>query len=348
MKTLEKNKKIDDRAISDALDLNGAQVETLADNERKKHERAYERIRSCLGEVFCSVDDDPTVIAIMLNPDTRLWVDKLGAGMSCVGEISAPRSKAAMRVIAGLLNKELTADTPFFDDYIPWNGARLAVQIPPIVENTTFAIRKRAISVFTLAQYVEDGVLSQIHYNKILDLIQGRKNILVVGSTNSGKTPLTNALINEISVLDSESRILIMDDTGEIQCTAKNKVLFKTSGAVHYQELLQTSLRMRPDWIIVGEVRSHVALDILDAWNTGHEGGICTMHANDAEQALLRLESLINRNTYAPKDVKEVIAQAVDAIIFIRKTPEYGRKIEQILLIDGYDRDTGRYRYNVC
>lgn len=336
-----------DEALSVALDLNGHEVEQTAKAERVKFEKAYERIRACLGPVFCEADEDDNVIEIMLNDNSSLFIDRLGKGMEKVGTISPAKAKAAMRVLAALMNKEFTASKPLLEGHLPWNGARLAAQAPPVVNNTAFTIRKKAIAVFTLTEYVEADIIKQEHFDLIRELIKQRKNILVVGSTGSGKTTLTNALINEISTLDSESRIIIIEDTGEIQCTAENHVSLRTTEDVTYHDLLKITLRMRPDRIIVGEVRDHVALDMLDAWNTGHEGGVCTVHANDCIQALLRLESLVNRNQYAPRDVKEVISQAVHAIIFIHKTKDHGRRVDKVLVINGYDKDRGIYDHAV-
>ena len=163
------------------------------------------------------------------------------------------------------------------------------------------------------------------------------RKILVIGGTGSGKTTLINAIINEMVRSDPDERIFILEDTGEIQCAAQNFVQYHTTLDVDMTQLLKTTLRMRPDRILVGEVRGPEALDLLDAWNTGHEGGAATLHANDALSGLTRLESLISRNPSAPKEIMSLIAEAVDMVVHITRTP-HGRKIQQIIEVQGFKR----------
>jgi type IV secretion system protein VirB11 len=148
---------------------------------------------------------------------------------------------------------------------------------------------------------------------------------------------LINAIINEMVVSDPDERIFILEDTGEIQCAAQNFVQYHTTLDVDMTQLLKTTLRMRPDRILVGEVRGPEALDLLDAWNTGHEGGAATLHANDALSGLTRLESLISRNPSAPKEIMPLIAEAVDRVVHITRTL-HGRKIQQIIEVQGFKR----------
>ena len=165
--------------------------------------------------------------------------------------------------------------------------------------------------------------------------VVAHRNILVVGGTGSGKTTLVNAIINEMVLHDSSERIFIIEDTGEIQCAAENFVQYHTTLEVPMTTLLKTTLRMRPDRILVGEVRGAEALDLLDAWNTGHEGGAATLHANNAAAGLARLKSLISRNESAPSEIEPLIAEAVHVVVHIARTPE-GRRIEEILEVIGY------------
>ncbi|UJO99285.1 MAG: Flp pilus assembly complex ATPase component TadA, partial [Nitrosomonas sp.] len=169
------------------------------------------------------------------------------------------------------------------------------------------------------------------------DAVRKHRNILVIGGTGSGKTTLINAIINEMVLCDPDERIFILEDTGEIQCAAENFVQYHTTLDVDMTQLLKTTLRMRPDRILVGEVRGPEALDLLDAWNTGHEGGAATLHANDALSGLTRLESLISRNLLAPKEIMPLIAEAVDMVVHITRTP-HGRKIQQIIEVQGFKR----------
>lgn len=176
--------------------------------------------------------------------------------------------------------------------------------------------------------------------------VVAHRNILVVGGTGSGKTTLVNAIINEMVLHDSSERIFIIEDTGEIQCAAENFVQYHTTLEVPMTTLLKTTLRMRPDRILVGEVRGAEALDLLDAWNTGHEGGAATLHANNAAAGLARLKSLISRNESAPSEIEPLIAEAVHVVVHIARTPE-GRRIEEILEVIGYQ--DGQYiTKNLC
>ena len=205
-----------------------------------------------------------------------------------------------------------------------------------IVTAPTFAIRKRAVAVFTLEEYVEAGILSQRHYEAIKAAVKSHRNILVIGGTGSGKTTLVNAIINEMVIQDPTERVFIIEDTGEIQCAAENFVQYHTTIDVPMTALLKLILRMRPDRILVGEVRGAEALDLLDAWNTGHEGGAATLHSNTASSGLDRLASLISRNEAAPTKIEPLIGDAVHVVVHIARTPDGRRVVQEVLEISGY------------
>ena len=141
----------------------------------------------------------------------------------------------------------------------------------------------------------------------------------MIGGTGSGKTTLVNAIINEMVICDPMERVFIIEDTGEIQCAAENFVQYHTSLEVPMTALLKATLRMRPDRILVGEVRGAEALDLLDAWNTGHEGGAATLHANNAAAGLARLRSLITRNESAPAEIEPLIGEVVHVVVHIAR-----------------------------
>lgn len=219
---------------------------------------------------------------------------------------------------------------------LPLDGSRFAGQLPPIVTAPTFAIRKKAIAIYTLEQYVEAGIMSQRHYEAIKAAVKNHRNILVIGGTGSGKTTLVNAIINEMVLCDPLERICIIEDTGEIQCAAENFVQYHTTIDVPMTALLKLILRMRPDRILVGEVRGAEALDLLDAWNTGHEGGAATLHSNTASSGLDRLASLISRNEAAPTKIEPLIGDAVHVVVHIARTPDGRRVVQEVLEISGY------------
>lgn len=306
-----------------------ADITTVKDRAKRKLERDASQIVFAL--------QDPETVEIMVNADGRIWQEKLGQKIACIGNLQAAQVEAVIKTVAGFHGKEVTKLNPIVEGEFPLDNSRFAGQLPPVVSSPTFAIRKKAIRIFTLEQYVETGVLSSEHCDAIQDAVCKHRNILVIGGTGSGKTTLINAIINEMVRSDPDERIFILEDTGEIQCAAENFVQYHTTLDVNMTQLLKTTLRMRPDRILVGEVRGPEALDLLDAWNTGHEGGAATLHANDALSGLTRLQSLISRNPSAPKEIMPLIAEAVDMVIHITRTPK-GRQIKQIIEVQGIKR----------
>jgi P-type conjugative transfer ATPase TrbB len=210
---------------------------------------------------------------------------------------------------------------------LPIDGSRFAGQLPPVVSAPTFAIRKKAIAIFTLGQYVDDGIMTAAQRATLTAAVQAHRNILVTGGTGSGKTTLVNSIINCMVECNPAERVFIIEDTGEIQCAAENFVQFHTSLEVTMTMLLKTTLRMRPDRILVGEVRGPEALDLLMAWNTGHEGGAATLHANNAKAGLDRLAMLISMHPDSPKPIEPLIGEAVHVVVHIARTPE-GRCVQ--------------------
>jgi P-type conjugative transfer ATPase TrbB len=306
---------------------------TLKDRARKKLERD-------MGPLLFAALNDPRTVDIMLNADGKLWQERLGEKMKCIGALRVAQSEAIIKTIAGYHGKEVTRGKPILECELPLDGSRFAGQLPPIVPFPTFAIRKKAIAIFTLEQYVEAGIMTAFHSDILKRSVATHRNILVVGGTGSGKTTLVNAIINEMVMCDPFERVFIIEDTGEIQCSAENFVQYHTSLEVPMTALLRATLRMRPDRILVGEVRGPEALDLLDAWNTGHEGGAATLHANSAPAGLARLKSLITRNPSAPADIESLIGEVVHVVVHIARTSE-GRRIQQILEVSGYE--DGRY-----
>lgn len=286
--------------------------------------RLHRKIIRELGKDVVSALEDDNVIEIMLNSDGKLWVDRLGRGMSCIGEMSSVNAIALLGTIADSLDTVVNKDFPILEGELPVDGSRFEGLIPPVVAKPTFTIRKKALMVFSLDDYVAQGIMLEEQKKLIQQAILEKRNILVVGGTGSGKTTLTNAIIKEMVSLTPEDRLVIMEDTAEIQCEAENAVILHTSINVSMQSLLKATMRLRPDRIIVGEVRGAEALALLKAWNTGHPGGIATLHANSADGGLVRLEQLIaEANVVA--DMKALINEAVDLVIFIEKSG--GRRV---------------------
>ena len=279
---------------------------------------------------------DPLTIEIMLNPDGEMWQEKLGSGMTQICEMRPSEADEFIRKIAGYLKKIVTRDCPILEGVLPLDDSRFAGQIPPIVKHPAFAIRKRAVRVFTLDDYVSSAIISPPQCDSIRSSIADKQNIVVVGGTGSGKTTLLNAVLHEITVFDPNARQIIIEDTAELNSTAKNKVNYTTSEFCSMTDLLKMALRMRPDRIIVGEVRGREAFDLIQAWNTGHPGGCCSCHSNDSVSSLRRLKSLISQHDHAPRDIEPDIALAVNVIVNICK---FGteRRVREIVAVREYD-----------
>lgn len=309
------------------------------------NDRAREKLRRDMGEVLERALLDPKTIEIMLNADGTLWQECLGEPMHAIGTLSSARAESIIKTIAGFHHQEVTRFKPLIEGELPLDGSRFAGQLPPVVKAPTFAIRKKASSIFTLSKYVDAGVMTARQCEILQAMVANRRNILVIGGTGSGKTTLVNAIIHEMVVCDPKARLLIIEDLGEIQCFAENVIQFHTSIEINMTQLLKTALRMRPDRILVGEVRGAEALDLLDAWNTGHEGGCATLHANHPEAGLMRLKSLMTRNPCAPSFIEPLIGEAVHCVVHIAKTPQ-GRRISSMLEVHGFAN--GTYQTTLC
>lgn len=298
-------------------------------------DRAKRKLERDIGPELLQALNDSKTVELMLNADGKVWIERLGEAMQCIGTLRPAQAQAIIETIAGYHGKEVTRSKPILEGEFPLDGSRFAGQLPPVVPAPTFAIRKKAVAIFTLDQYVENGIMTGAQKQVLVEAVAAHRNILVIGGTGSGKTTLVNAIINEMVITDPSERVFIIEDTGEIQCAAVNHVQYHTSLDVSMTALLKTTLRMRPDRILVGEVRGAEALDLLDAWNTGHEGGAATLHANNATAGLARLRSLITRNPAAPAEIEPLIGEVVHIVVHIARTPE-GRRIQEILEVSGY------------
>ncbi len=298
--------------------------------------RLVDQINRSLGDsinVALKADD---VSDILVNEDGRIWVERFGQPMSVVGMLDAGAAIVAINAIASCYNIVCRADNPIISCELPGDGSRFEANIPPIVKAPTIAIRKKASKVFTLADYTESGIMSVGEQRRIERAVAEHENILIAGSTGSGKTTLTNAVIAEIVAQDETERIFVLEDTPEIQCSASNRNIKQSTDTTTILDLLRSALRQRPDRILVGEVRGAVAWDLLKAWNTGHPGGICTIHSDAEPQrtkkydaALKRLEQLSAENHQCPSAMhilREVIGESVGLIIYIARSSTGGQR----------------------
>lgn len=297
-------------------------------------------LRTALGTAIAAWLDEPEIVEIMLNPDGRLWVDRLGTGLADTGEIiSAADGERIIRLVAHHVGSEVHGRSPRVSAELPETGERFEGLLPPVVTAPAFAIRKPAVAVFTLDDYVAAGIISPRQCASLRAGVVGRENILVAGGTGTGKTTLTNALLAEIS--GTSDRIVLIEDTRELQCTAPNLVAMRTKeGVATLSDLVRSSLRLRPDRIPIGEVRGAEALDLLKAWGTGHPGGFGTIHAGTALGALRRLEQLIQEAvTTVPRPL---IAETI-CLIAVLVRDGTGRRLAELARVEGLE-PSGEYR----
>jgi len=341
------------------------------DNDRinieQNDDRKMEALKRDLGPAVLAALKDPSIIDIMLNPDGRIWYEAFGKGRYDSGETMRPSQAIQLfRRIAGMHEITVTPDNPILEAELPLDGSRFAGIISPIVTAPAFTIRKPPPEVFTLESYQSNNILTfkddplntkahqgkdfyqqcqgKSHYEVLCIAIEQRKNIAVIGGTGSGKTNLTNALI-DYSARHSNARYVLMEDTREIKCNAENSVIMRTSQYVDLMRLLRVTLRFSPDRIIVGEVRGAEILALFTAWLTGHEGGVTTLHANNIPDAFVRMESMMRQGGVPPDPF--MIASAVNVIVDIDREPRNttGRKVRGIAVVQGYDSINKQYLY---
>jgi type IV secretion system protein VirB11 len=269
-------------------------------------------LRSALGPAIGAWLEDPAVVEVMLNPDGRLWVDRLTEGLADTGErLAAADGERIVRLVAHHVGAEVHPASPRVSAELPETGERFEGLLPPVVAAPAFAIRKPAVAVFTLADYVATGVITADQGEVLRASVAQRRNVLVAGGTSTGKTTLVNALLAEVA--RTTDRVVLIEDTRELQCTAPNLVALRTKdGVASLSDLVRSSLRLRPDRIPIGEVRGAEALDLLKAWGTGHPGGIGTIHAGSALGALRRLEQLVQEAVVTVP--RALIAETINVI----------------------------------
>lgn len=274
--------------------------------------RGARMLRTALGPAIARFLEDEAIVEVMLNPDGRLWVDRLSSGLEDTGEtLSRSDGERIVRLVAHHVGAEVHAGAPRVSAELPETGERFEGLLPPVVAAPAFAIRKPAVAVFSLDDYAAAGIMTPEQALALRQAVISRKNILVAGGTSTGKTTLTNALLAEIA--ETSDRVVLIEDTRELQCKAPNVVALRTrDGVVSLSDLVRSSLRLRPDRIPIGEVRGAEALDLLKAWGTGHPGGIGTIHAGSALGALRRLEQLIQEAVITVP--RALIAETVNVI----------------------------------
>jgi type IV secretion system protein VirB11 len=303
--------------------------------------RGARMLRTAIGPMVGHWLTDPLVVEVMLNPDGCLWVDRLGTGLADTGRRLAPAdAERIIRLVAHHVGAEVHARSPRVSAELPETGERFEGLLPPVVTAPAFAIRKPAVAVFTLDDYVSAGILSAAEAEVLRAGVASRLNILVAGGTGTGKTTLTNALLAEVA--GTGDRIVLIEDTRELQCAAPNLVAMRTKdGVASLSDLVRSSLRLRPDRIPIGEVRGREALDLIKAWGTGHPGGVGTIHAGSAMGALRRMEQLIQEAVVTVP--RALIAETINLVAVLVRDG-HGRRLAELARVDGLDPVSGDYR----
>ena len=288
--------------------------------------RGARMLRTALGPSIAGLLADPTVIEVMLNPDGCLWVDRLGVGLADTGQHFLPADgERIVRLVAHHVGAEVHVGSPHVSAELPETGERFEGLLPPVVAAPCFAIRKPAVAVFTIDDYAAAGVMTSAQASLLRDAVYARCNILVAGGTSTGKTTLTNALLAEVA--KTHDRVVLIEDTRELQCLTPNLVALRTKdGVATMAELVRSALRLRPDRIPIGEVRGAEALDLIKAWGTGHPGGIATIHAGSAIGALRRLEQLVQEAVVTVP--RALIAETIDLIAVLAGRGSERRLVE--------------------
>jgi len=312
----------------------------MISTQQVQERRLDELLRRQLGPRILAAIADSRVTEIIVNEDGRVWFESYGKGMHEGGlELAASQVESLIGTVAAALGTVTNAANPIVEGELPIGGIRFEGLLPPVARKPCCVMRKPAQMLYTLNDYVRDGILSDAQAGILRDAIDLRLNIVIAGGTGSGKTTLAGALINEMVVRsDPNERYVIIEDTLEIQCRAHNLVQLHTAEAADMTRLVRTTMRLRPDRIIIGEVRGAEALALLKAWNTGHPGGVTTIHANSASAALTRLSSLVQEAGVPPQP--ELIAETINLLTFIVRTPE-GRRVKELVRVDGYSASDG-------
>jgi len=303
-------------------------------------QRGARMLRTALGPAIARFLEDDGIVEVMLNPDGRIWIDRLSQGLSDTGETLSPADgERIVRLVAHHVGAEVHARSPRVSAELPETGERFEGLLPPVVIAPAFAIRKPAVAVFTLDDYVAARIMSADQAATLRAAVASRANILVAGGTSTGKTTLTNALLAEVA--KTQDRVVIIEDTRELQCSAPNLVSMRTKeGVATLSDLVRSSLRLRPDRIPIGEVRGSEALDLLKAWGTGHPGGVGTIHAGTGIGALRRLEQLIQEAVVTVP--RALIAETIDLVAVLSGRGS-ARRLAELARVEGLGPD-GDYR----
>ena len=318
--------------------------------------RQAELVKDSLGKEILKYLDDPEVNEVYINQDYSLRIDTISGRRKTDVILTSDTVARICKSIAGINRQVITEKNPELGVEIRLLQVRAQIMFPPIVSRPTFFLRKKPRQIFSLEDYQAQGALSEKYYEIIVDCIKRRKNIIVAGATGSGKTTFLNAILKKLSEINPEHRLVILEDLPELQCGSDDVQYMTTSGnrttSVTMQDLVFISMRLSPQRILIGEVRDKSAYDVLKAWNTGHPGGFCTIHADGCHDAFIRLELLVKEadTGSSTRDIKALIGSTVGVVISIQKVVQNNattRVVEEIIAVKGYDAEQDCYDYDV-
>lgn len=306
--------------------------------------RMLEKLKRELGPAVLEALETEDVTEIMANPDGGLWIERLERGMERAGDFSAGRAAALIGTLAAWHGLVADEEAPTLACELPLAGARFQGWLPPVSDAPAFCIRRPAARALCLERCAADGALTARGARAIERAVDERRNILIAGGAGSGKTTLAGAVLDAVARRHPGQRLVLIEDTRELRPAAPNAVALRAGAGMSMLDLIRSSLRGRPDRLAVGEVRDGAAaLALLKSWNTGHPGGIGTLHAGGARAALARLEQLVMEA--AAGAMGPLIGQAIDLVVAMERAPGVpaGRRVAEMLAVRGYDCETEEY-----
>lgn len=285
--------------------------------------------------------EDDDVTEIQVNADTKIWIDTFSQGNIFSGKFLSPeKSRQLISYVASEIGMTLGVGNRIVTGRIPFTEERFEGILPPLVKpNPVITIRKKPLKIFSLEEYVQAGSLSHSQKKFLETAVLEKKNILVVGPTASGKTTFCNALIREITPL--KERLVFLEDTPELLSDNENSVFLETAEGIELLRLFKSSMRLSPRRVIVGEVRGGEAVELITAWNSGHSGGVSTIHSESVQKGLIQLERYIKMRSLDAQE--EMIAMTIHCVVVIQVV-EGKRKITEVASMEGYEN--GKYILN--